>query len=65
MGLWNQLRQHGYLRTAPKQGDKEKGKDVETQNRRKELCLNCTAPKCRGKCRAYEKQRILMEEVEK
>ena len=54
-----QLRSFGYIKQAEKQGRKEKPKneaEVAEKNRIKEICLNCTKPKCGGGCQYYEKK---------
>jgi hypothetical protein len=54
-----QLRSYGYIKPAVKQGDKETGKNVaeiEKRNHIKEICLNCTEPRCHSKCKAFKKE---------
>lgn len=54
-----QIRTFGYIKQATKQGRKEREKDlaeVAERNRIKEICLNCTEPKCVGRCRYYAKK---------
>ena len=38
----------GYLHIATKQGRKQPVRDVAEENRRKQVCLNCTKTKCNG-----------------
>ena len=49
-----QIRAFGCIPQATRQGRREKAKNpaiVEGKNRQKEICLNCTAVKCRGTCK--------------
>ena len=41
----------GTVKLAEKQGKPQKLKDVSEKNRIKEICLNCTKPKCNGNCK--------------
>jgi Fe-S-cluster-containing dehydrogenase component len=54
----NQFKSHGYIMTAPKQGRKQKERDVTEKNRIKDICLNCKDPKCSGSCRKFSKKVI-------
>lgn len=54
-----QIHTYGVIKTAVKQGGKEKPKDpaeLAEKNRLKEICLNCKEPKCVGRCRHYAKK---------
>lgn len=49
-----QIRAFGCIPQATKQGRREKPKnpaEIEGKNKQKEICLNCTAAKCRGTCK--------------
>lgn len=55
-----QLRSFGCIQTAVKQGDKETIKnaaEIAEKNRINAICLNCTKPKCTGKCKTFTKIR--------
>lgn len=40
----------GTVKLAEKQGKPQRTRDVTEKNRIKEICLNCTKPKCTGSC---------------
>ena len=49
-----QIRAFGCIPQATRQGRREKTKNlaaVEELNKQKEICLNCTAAKCKGSCK--------------
>lgn len=54
-----QIYAYGIIKTAVKQGDKEKPKnltELAEKNRRKEICLNCTQPNCDNRCKVFKKR---------
>ena len=54
-----QIHTFGYIKTAEKQGKKEKPKneaEIAEKNRIKEICLNCEQPKCGDRCRCFQKK---------
>lgn len=56
-----QIHTYGIIKTAVKQGEKEKPKDLAElteKNRIKDICLNCTEPKCNDRCRIFSKKKV-------
>lgn len=54
-----QIHTYGIIKTAVKQGDEEKPKnltELAEKNRIKEICLNCTQPNCDDGCRVFKKK---------
>lgn len=54
-----QIHTFGIIKTAVKQGDKEHVKNaekIEKKNHIKDICLNCTQPKCTRGCKAFKKE---------
>lgn len=54
-----QIHTYGIIKTAVKQGDKEHVKNaekIEKKNHIKEICLNCTEPKCHDRCKAFKEK---------
>lgn len=41
----------GTIKLAEKQGKAQRTKDVTEKNRKKDVCLKCTEPKCNGNCK--------------
>lgn len=46
---------YGYIKTATKQGERARERDVAEQNRRRQICLNCTKKKCTGTEECFRK----------
>lgn len=46
----------GIVTLAPKQGKKQKPKDVTKKNKEKEICLNCNNSKCNGNCKKAKRK---------
>jgi Fe-S-cluster-containing dehydrogenase component len=54
-----QIHTYGVIKTAVKQGDKERPQNpakIAERNRLKEICLNCKEPKCGDRCRYFAKK---------
>lgn len=54
-----QIHTYGIIKTAVKQGDKEKPKNpakIAEKNRIKEICLNCKAKECGDRCIYFAKK---------
>lgn len=54
-----QIHTYGIIKTAVKQGEKEKPKnlaELSEKNRIKEICLNCKQPKCGERCNYFAKK---------
>lgn len=54
-----QIHTYGIIKTAVKQGEKEKPKnlaELSEKNRIKEICLNCKQPKCVERCKYFAKE---------
>ena len=47
----NYFNADGVVRLAEKQGKPQKPKDVTEENRKKQICLTCNKPKCKGNCK--------------
>ena len=47
----NYFSAEGTVKLVEKQGKPQKTKDVSKKNGIKEICLNCTEPKCNGNCK--------------
>ena len=50
----------GYLHIATKQGRKQPVRDVAEENRRKQVCLNCTKAKCSGTRECFRRMEARM-----
>ena len=52
----------GYLHIATKQGRKQPVRDVAEENRRKQVCLNCTKAKCSGTIECFRRMEARMRD---
>ena len=60
-----QIYQLGVIKTAVKQGEKERVKNaerIEKKNQIKNICLNCTKPECTSRCEKFTKKRRTTDE---
>lgn len=48
----------GIVRQAIQQGKPQRyERDVKKKNAKKQICLNCKKPKCRGSCEKFRRER--------